>query len=133
MEQTTQIELTASFEITGWDETPFEPREGGAAMASATVRKQFSGRLEATSVAQLLTAGGEDGRGYVASERVEGTLDGRRGSFVLQHGGVGDATEQHAFGHVVPGTGTGELAGLRGSAAYAHDEDGARVTLAVTL
>ncbi len=85
------------------------------------------------SVTELLTAQGEEGRGYVASERVTGALEGRSGTFVLQHGGVGDATEQRAFGHVVPGSGTGALRGLRGEAAYAHDEAGARLTLTFSL
>jgi hypothetical protein len=48
---------------------------------------------------------------------------------VLRHGGVGD----HAFGHIVPGSGTGELAGLSGEAVYAHDDAGARLTLSYAL
>jgi hypothetical protein len=46
---------------------------------------------------------------------------------------VADETEQHAFGHIVPGSGTGELSGLRGDAMFAHDDAGARVTLTFTL
>ena len=60
-------------------------------------------------------------------------LAGRRGTFVLQHGGVGDEQSQEAFGRVVPGSGTGELAGLHGEVAYAHDADGARITLTYGL
>ena len=52
---------------------------------------------------------------------------------MLQHGGIGDDTGQHAFGHIVPGSGTGELRGLRGEAAFAHDADGARLTLTYSL
>ncbi len=118
--------ITATFEITGWDETTYDAPAEGPPLARATVRKRFSGPLEGTSVAELLTAGRE---GYLASERVEGTLEGRSGTFVLQHGGV----EGRAFGHVVPGSGTGELEGIRGDAAYAHDEAGARLTLSYTL
>lgn len=125
--------ITASFEITGWDETVYDAPAEGPPLARATVRKRFSGPLDGTSVAELLTAKGDDGAGYLASERVDATLDGRRGTFVLQHGGVGDETGRHAFGHVVPGSGTGELEGLRGDAVYAHDDDGARLTLTYTL
>ena len=121
--------VTATFEITGWDETRYDEPAEGPVLARATVRKRFSGPLEGTSVAELLTAAGEGGSGYLASERVEGVLDGRAGTFVLQHGGIGDETGQHAFGHIVPGSGTGELAGLRGEAVFAHDSSGARVTL----
>jgi hypothetical protein len=117
---------TATFEITGWDETRYDEPAEGPPLARATVRKRFSGPLVGTSVAELLTAGRS---GYLASERVDGALEGRSGTFVLQHGGVGD----HAFGHIVPGSGTGELAGLSGEAVFAHDDAGARVTLTYTL
>lgn len=133
MTDTTLTTITATFEITGWDQEPYGETEGGPELARATVRKAFGGPLEGTSVAELLMAGRGDGRGYVASELVTGTLDGRTGSFVLQHGGVGDAEDQHAFGNIVPGTGTGELEGLRGTVVYAHDDDGARATIAYRL
>jgi hypothetical protein len=125
--------ITANFEITGWDETRYDEPAEGPPLARATVRKRFSGPLEATSVAELLLAQGEAGAGYLASERVDGALEGRRGTFVIQHGGVGDETGQHAFGHVVPGSGTGELRGLRGEAVFAHDDAGARLTLTFIL
>jgi hypothetical protein len=120
------MSVTATFEITGWDETTYDAPEEGPPLARATVRKRFSGPLEGTSVAEVLLAGRE---GYLASERVDGVLEGRRGTFVLQHGGV----DGRAFGHVVPGSGTGELTGLTGEAVYAHDDAGARLTLSYAL
>jgi hypothetical protein len=126
-------QITASFEITGWDETTYDEPAEGPKLARATVRKRFSGSLEGTSVAELLTAQGDGGSGYLASERVEGSLGGRSGTFVLQHGGIGDETDRHAFGHIVPGSGTAGLEGLRGEAVFAHDEAGARVTITYTL
>ena len=128
-----QTTITAPFEITGWNGAPYDDPDEGPKLSRATIEKRFSGPLVGTSVTELLSAQGEGGAGYVACERVEGTLEGRRGTFVLQHGGVGDESEQRAFGHVVPGSGTGELRGLRGDAVYAHDEDGARLTLSFTL
>jgi len=125
--------ITATFEITGWDETVYDAPDEGPPMARATVRKRFSGPLEGTSSAELLTAKGDGGAGYLASERVEASLEGRRGTFVMQHGGIGDETEQRAFGSIVPGSGTGELEGLRGDATFAHDDAGARLTLSYTL
>ncbi len=125
--------VTATFEITGWDETVYDAPDEGPPMARATVRKRFSGPLEGTSSAELLTAKGDGGAGYLASERVEASLEGRHGTFVIQHGGIGDETEQRAFGSIVPGSGTGELEGLRGDATFAHDDAGARLTLSYTL
>jgi hypothetical protein len=118
--------MSISFEITGWDETTYDAPAEGPPLKRVSVRKRFSGRLEGTSTAELLIAGRE---GYLASERVDGVLEGRRGTFVIQHGGVGD----HAFGHIVPGSGTGELEGLSGEAVFAHDEAGARLTLDYAL
>lgn len=109
-------------------------RAGGRLGAGARdVRKRFTGGLEAISVAEVTTTGQGTGRAYSALERVEGTLAGRTGAFLLQHGGAGDETGSEAFGHIVAGTGTGQLVGLRGGAVYAHDQDGARVTLTYTL
>ena len=70
---------------------------------------------------------------HAALERVEGTIDGRTGTFLLQHGGAGDETGQEAFGHIVPGTGTGDLAGITGTAVFAHDDEGARIALSWTI
>lgn len=129
---TTERVIRAGFEVTGWDDTTYLTPEagGGTAMAQVEVRKTFTGPVEGTSVTRLLTAGGPgDGRGYVASELFEGTIEGRRGSIVFQHGGVGDSAGATSFGNIVPGTGTGELDGLRGTVAYQHDENGAVVTL----
>ena len=125
--------ITAPFEITSWEETAYDVPVEGPPLARATVVKHWSGPVEGTSTAEVLTAVGQTGRGYVASERVDGTLEGRRGTFVLQHGGVGGESEQHAFAFVVPGSGTGDLAGLRGTGAYVHDEAGARLDLSYTL
>ena len=58
-------------------------------------------------------------------ERVVGRLGERRGSFVIQHGGLmGPALAPRTFGHVVPGSGTGELAGLVGDLEINRRKDG---------
>ncbi len=62
---------------------------------------------------------------YVASERVVAQLGGRAGTFVLQHWGLsGGGGPQKAVGHVVPGSGTGELAGLSGEVEISVDANG---------
>jgi hypothetical protein len=110
----------ASFEITGWDQSVWDDADG-AELARVTVRKKFSGDLSGESVAELLTAqiGGNPVE-YRGIERVMGTLGGRSGSFVLSHGaGPGDPTTA-ARALVLPGSGTGELAGLRGTGEIKH-------------
>jgi hypothetical protein len=107
------VKLDATFEITGWEQDDYDAPADGPPLTRATVRKRFSGGLEGESVAELLTCGE---LAYAANERVTGTLDGRAGTFVLQHG----AWEGGQWGFVVPGSGTGELAGLRGDARLDH-------------
>ena len=126
---------TADFAITSWEPTPYDEDQSGPKMTRTVVKKTFTGALTGSSVAELLTCETESGSaGYVAMERVEGTLDGKQGSFVIQHGGVFDAATGKAtpYGVIVPGSGAGELAGMRGSAEYRHDDSGATLTLHYT-
>jgi hypothetical protein len=81
-----------------------------------SIDKQFHGDLETTSRGQMLKAGTdvEGSAGYVAIERVSGTLQGRRGAFVLQHNGTMTRGAPQLEIRVVPDSSTGELAGLSG-------------------
>ena len=94
-----------------------EDASDGAKRARMSIDKQFHGDLEATSRGEMLSAmtTTQGSAGYVAIEKVDGTLHGRKGSFVLQH----DATMTRGAPHlniiVVPDSGSGELAGLVGT------------------
>lgn len=90
--------------------------EAGASLGRLLIDKRFGGDLEATSRGQMLAfrSGVEGSAGYVALERVEGTLAGRAGSFVLQHSGTMERGAQSHSVTVVPDSGTGELSGLAG-------------------
>jgi hypothetical protein len=81
-----------------------------------SLHKRFEGDLVATGEGEMLTALTpiKGSAGYVAIERVTGTLGGRSGSFVFQHSGTMDAGDQRLSISVVPGSGTGELGGLIG-------------------
>ena len=82
-----------------------------------TIDKTFHGDLAATSRGQMLSAMGavKASAGYVAIERVTGTLAGRSGSFVLQHAGTMDRGQGSLAVSVVPDSGTEELTGLSGA------------------
>ena len=88
----------------------------GTALGRLAIDKQFHGDLEALSRGAMLSARTPvaDSAGYVAIERVIGALQGRRGTFVLQHNGTMQRGVQHLTINVVPDSGTGELAGLAG-------------------
>lgn len=81
-----------------------------------SIDKQFHGDLEASSKGQMLMVQAEvkGSAGYVAIEKVSGTLQGRKGSFVLQHSGIMTRGVGQLMVTVVPDSGTGELKGLAG-------------------
>jgi hypothetical protein len=98
---------------------PQKPEATGddPAVGRFSLDKQFHGALEATSKGQMLAIGTEvDGSaGYVAMERVSGTLAGRSGTFALQHTGLMTRGTPQLTIVVVPDSGTGQLTGISGS------------------
>lgn len=81
-----------------------------------TLDKVYSGDLVGTAAGEMMAAGGTvpGSAGYVAIERVDGELDGRKGTFYLQHYGVMDRGEGTLKIQVIPDSGTGDLTGLTG-------------------
>lgn len=96
-----------------------EPDQGeGSVIGRRSIDKQFAGDLVASSRGEMMSAGATavpGSAGYVAIERVTGTLQGRQGSFVLMHRGVMNRGATELSVTVVPDTGSGELLGLSGS------------------
>jgi hypothetical protein len=95
---------------------PAEDKAGDATLGRFSLDKQFHGDLEGTSKGQMLAAGdaAKGSAGYVAMEKVSGTLHGRSGSFVLQHSGTMNRGDLQLSVTVVPGSGTGQLTGIAG-------------------
>ena len=96
---------------------PADAYADGAAMSRMALDKQFHGDLQASSKGQMLTAATTEkgSAGYVAIERVTGTLRGRKGSFMLQHSGLMNRGRPDLKVIVVPDSGTDELTGLTGT------------------
>jgi hypothetical protein len=88
-----------------------------AKLARMSIDKQFHGDLEATSQGEMLCVGTDTNgsAGYVAIERVIGTLNGRCGGFVLQHNATMTRGAPYLNIVVVPDSGTGDLVGLGGT------------------
>jgi hypothetical protein len=99
--------------------TPEDLADEGADanLGRMSIDKQFHGDLEGTSKGEMLTAATsvKGSAGYVAIERVTGALQGRNGSFVLQHIGVMNRGTPDLKITVVPDSGTGQLVGLSGT------------------
>jgi hypothetical protein len=119
------IHATSSFELKGWDEQPYDERDGSPKLARAHVTKAFHGDIEGESTLEYLLLYRDDGTAsFVGLERVVGRLGERSGSFVLEHHGAFEDTVAKATVSVVPGSGTGELRGLRGDGRFAADKAG---------
>lgn len=95
---------------------PPEDNVGDATIGRMSIDKQFHGDLDATSKGQMLMTGAkvQGSAGYVAIERVTGTLHGHSGTFALQHSGTMTRGAPQLSVSVIPDSGTGELAGLAG-------------------
>ncbi len=127
----TETTIIARFDITGWEETEL-PGITGETAYGAKMTKTFSEDIAGSSEGLFIASGTDEGnRSYIAVERITGTMaDGRSGSFTVHHGGL-ESDPETWFGHIVPGSGTDDLAGISGSARIAHDEQGAYFTIAL--
>lgn len=94
--------------------TPLPAAPGG--VAQFRLDKSFKGDLAGTSQGVMMSAGdpAKGSAGYVAMEMVAATLAGRAGGFALQHNGTMAAGGQQLDIAIVPGSGSGALAGISG-------------------
>lgn len=92
------------------------PDDKGAAIGRFSLDKRFHGDLEGTSNGEMLAVNTPvaGSAGYVAMEQVTGKLNGRTGTFALQHTGTMTRGAPELSVTVVPDSGTGELVGLSG-------------------
>ncbi|GLX23355.1 MULTISPECIES: DUF3224 domain-containing protein [Streptomyces] len=112
---------TGHFTYADWEERPAGPADALPRLAQATVANTFSGGIEAAgtvcayTIAYLTATTGS----YSGTELLAGSLDGRKGGFALEERGTfhEDGTTRCSFA-VVPGSGTGELTGLRGTGSF---------------
>ncbi len=110
---------SGAFEVKVSPQSGDDHAEGteGTTLGRMSLDKQYHGDLEATSKGEMLGAGTavKGSAGYVAIEQVRGTLQGRSGTFMLQHSGTMTRGDLQLTITVVPDSGTGQLAGLAGS------------------
>jgi Protein of unknown function (DUF3224) len=92
------------------------PEDKESGVGRAAVDKQYHGDLEGTAKAEMLSwlSPVQGSAVYVAIERVNGTLRGRTGTFVLHHRGVMTRGAPDLSIAVVPDSGTGQLTGIAG-------------------
>jgi hypothetical protein len=121
--ESTSMHAAGSFDV---KVTPFDDKSDDPLLGRMAIDKQYHGDLEGTGKGQMLTAGSavKGSGGYVAIEKVSGTLKGRSGTFVLQHNGSMAGGKFHLNIAVVPDSGTGQLAGISGTMSIIIAADG---------
>jgi Protein of unknown function (DUF3224) len=117
------VNASAPFTNDRYDEEPYGEGDG-AEVSRVHISRSFTGDLEGSSTAELLIAKSEGGGGYVGHDRISGSLHGRLGSFVFQHSGLMGPDGVTNTGTIVPGTGSGELEGIRGDGTMLADDEG---------
>ena len=110
---------TGTFEMRRWDERPYNEIDGELKLTRSSVINDFRGDIEGQGTLEyLMVYLDEDHAGFVGLERVVGCIGERRGSFVLQHSGTYKSGKATTVWSVVPGSGTGDLGGLRGAGGF---------------
>ncbi|MEV4533283.1 DUF3224 domain-containing protein [Asanoa sp. NPDC049518] len=109
--------VNTKLEIKSWDEKPYRELDDGRKFARAEVTLAGTGDgVVSGSFESLLYYRADGTSEYVSILEITGTFGGRSGSFVLQGAGTYDGTTARILTTIVPGSGTGELAGISGTA-----------------
>ncbi len=123
------IQVSATFQIEEWNESPFDEGADGPKLTRALVTKRYAGEIEGTSTTQWLMAYADDGSaGFVGLERISGSVQGRKGTLVLRHVGSYEGGAAKGALDVVTGAGSGELQSAGGEGRFLADPSGS-VTL----
>jgi hypothetical protein len=110
---------TARTQVKTFVPTTFDELEGGPALVEIHLTETFTGDIEGDGTGRALQAARDDGSAtFVGLERVRGSIAGRKGTFLLRVSGTIAHREMHAEWFVVPRSGTGELARLRGDGGF---------------
>ena len=114
-----------TFELKAWDEKPFNEMTGMPKLTRASVTKSYQGDITGEGKVEYLMMYCDDGSAsFVGLERVVGNVAGRSGSFVFQHTGTFQSGVATVTLVVVPGSGTGDLHGLRAEGGFAVGHQG---------
>jgi hypothetical protein len=110
----------SKFKIAGWDEKAYGELENGGKLTQASVKQSFSGDIEGEgSVEWLMCYRPDETADFIGLQHIAGRIGERSGSFVLlQTHGTFDGKEARGDLSVVPGSGTGDLRGLRGEGEF---------------
>jgi hypothetical protein len=119
------VNLSATFEVKSWDETPFDDLDDVPKMTRAVVSKTYAGDIEGSSTTEWLMAYAADGSAtFVGLERITGQIHDRTGTLVLRHTGSYADGAARADLTVVEGANSGDLGSASGEGAFLADPGG---------
>ena len=127
----TKTRANAVITVRNYEPATYDEPAEGPALTRIHVEESFSGDISGDGVVEFLQAARSDGSAsFVGIERVTGTVAGRNGTFLLQDAGIVQDNIVSGDWFVIPGSGTGKLAGLRGTGGFrANLGEGAQVHL----
>ncbi len=112
-------EATGTFTSKSWDEKAYSEIEGGPKLTRASVINTYGGGIEGEGTLEyLLTYASETSCTFMGVERIVGSIGGRFGSVVIQHAGIYSEGGVKGRWTIALGSGTGDLAGIRGEGSY---------------
>jgi Protein of unknown function (DUF3224) len=128
---TSRTHATGRIDVKTYEPQPYQEVDDGPDLVEIHVTETFTGDIEGEGEVRFLQAIRKDGSAsFVGIERVTGSVAGRRGSFLLQDAGTLEGNVVQGDWFVIPGSGTGELVGLRGEGGFeAELGQGASITL----
>lgn len=119
----TDVHVEATFEVTNWDESPFDDCDGVGKLTEALVSKKYTGTIEGTSLTKWLMAYAPDGTAtFVGIERIRASVGGKDGTVVLVHDG--EFADGVATGTLRVLSGTDELEAVTGAGTFRADPAG---------
>lgn len=119
---------TGTFEVTSGSEDAYLETENGVKLTRASGTQRFTGEIEGEgSVDWVMCYLPDKSATFVGLQRIEGSIGGRSGSFVMESIGTHDGTQSNASWSIVAGSGTDELAGINGAGSF-HAPSGPNAT-----
>lgn len=115
----TKRRATGQTEVKTYEPIGYDELNDGPSLFENRVEETFTGDIDGEGTARVIQAARKDGSAtFVGIERVCGAVGGRKGSFLLQVNGTDIGKERSAEWFVIPGSGTGDLKGLRGEGGF---------------
>jgi hypothetical protein len=112
----TMAHAQGTFTVASWDENTYAELDGNGKLTRATVTFDFAGEVQGQGTWDAVMCYRDDGTAvFTGMQRMVGQIGGRSGGFVLRADGTFAGGEARSVWEVVEGSGTGELAGLRGA------------------